>query len=87
MLDYRRKEAELLADTKNPVALFVLAWLEGRRLSEDYEKILAARVRLIRALSRFGLALGEANRWLGYFHWFLWLPREYCTPGRADQST
>jgi hypothetical protein len=61
----------------NPVALFVLAWLEGHRLGDDCEAVLAARVRLIRMLDRHNLTTDEGKRWLGYFAWLLRLPREY----------
>lgn len=71
-----RSEAELEADP-NPVGLFVLAFLLGRRHEGDHEALLTAKVRLIRLLSARTLTEAEANRWENYLDWLLPLPESY----------
>jgi hypothetical protein len=73
----RGREAELEGDA-NPVGLFVLAFLEGRRLDEkDFDGIAAAKARVMRGLKKHRTSHDETGRWLGLFDWFLQLPPGY----------
>jgi hypothetical protein len=81
--DFQRK-AKTLEKHPNPVALFVLAYLEGRRLEGDHEATLAAKVRFARRLKEYKLLEAEGKRWMGFLDWLLWLPEEYNARLRAE---
>jgi hypothetical protein len=79
VLGWRGLEAELEADA-NPVALFVLAWLEGRRLGQQYEEVGKVKLRLLSRLVELGLTQVEMRHWYSYLDWLLLLPDEYNRP-------
>jgi hypothetical protein len=70
----RRKELE---ESANPVGLFVLAYLEGRRVEGDHEALAAVKLDLLSRLPARLSAAEEARPWFIYLDWLLPLPREY----------
>jgi hypothetical protein len=70
LLGWRGRERELEADA-NPVGLFVLGYLEGRRLKDDEAGRAERKRALIRRLKGHGLSVVETGRWIGLFDWLL----------------
>jgi hypothetical protein len=76
VLSYRGREAELEAHP-NPVGLFFLAHLEGRRLRKDEPGRAAVKKRLILRLRDRGMVPEELRHWYRYLDWLLPLSPGY----------
>lgn len=73
---WRGREAEL-EEHANPVALFVLAHLEGRRLKNDEEARAEVKLRLYCRLRDRGMSVEEFGHWYHYLDWLLPLSEGY----------